>query len=107
MANKEAREKWTIESVTPVITETILATEGVASLQPVPPISQGVLITNIFGNVDVDIFVNRIKEILEDPDLYGKMCQKSLDIFNEKLTIKTMVDKYFAIYKRIYSSQLK
>ncbi len=56
---------------------------------------------------DVDIFVNRIKEILEDPDLYGKMCQKSLDIFNEKLTIKTMVDKYFAIYKRIYSSQLK
>ena len=58
MANKEAREKWTIESVTPVITETILATEGVASLQPVPPISQGVLITNIFGNVDVDIFGN-------------------------------------------------
>lgn len=56
---------------------------------------------------DLDVFVKRIEEILEDPDLYGKMCQKSLDIFNEKLTIKTMVDKYSAIYKRVYSDQLK
>jgi len=58
MANKDVREKWTVESVTPVIEETVLATEGVASLQSVPPISQGVLIKNIFGSVDVDIFVN-------------------------------------------------
>ncbi|MBR5696052.1 MAG: glycosyltransferase [Paludibacteraceae bacterium] len=52
---------------------------------------------------DADIFAKRIKEILEDSSLYEKMCQKSLDIFNEKLTYQTMVDKYLAIYNRIYN----
>ena len=59
MASKDAKEKWTIESITPVVTETVLATENVAALQPMPPIApQGVMITNIFGNVDMDVFVN-------------------------------------------------
>ena len=58
MANKDIIEKWTAESVTPVVAESVLATEGVASFQPVPPLSNGVLITNLFGNADVDIFVN-------------------------------------------------
>ena len=48
MANKED-----------IIINTVLATEGVASLQPMPAIApQGVMITNIFGNADMDIFVN-------------------------------------------------
>lgn len=52
---------------------------------------------------DVDLFVNHIQEILEDPDLYERMCKRSLEIFNEKLTIQTMVDRYSAIYTRLYN----
>ena len=58
MANKDPKEKWTVESVTPVITDTVLATEGVASLQPMPPIHQGIIITNLFGSVGIDVYVN-------------------------------------------------
>ena len=54
-----------------------------------------------------DIFAERIEEILEESALYEKMCQKSLDIFNEKLTCQTMIDKYLAIYNRIYKNHSK
>jgi len=58
MANKESKEKWTAESVMPVITEAVLSTDGVAGLVQMQPLHQGVLIANLFGNVDIDIFVN-------------------------------------------------
>lgn len=60
MATKDNKdkEKGTIEYVLPIVTQTVLDTQGVASFQPAAPIHQGVLITNIFGNVEIEIYVN-------------------------------------------------
>ena len=42
-----------------LIKDVVLATDGVASLADLPPIAaDGVLITNLFGNVEVEIYVN-------------------------------------------------
>ena len=58
MATKEQKEKQTAESITSIVAPVVLATEGVASMQPVPAVPSGILITSIFGNMDIDVFVN-------------------------------------------------
>lgn len=58
MASKEQKEKSAPDFVVPLIKEAVLSTKGVASLQEAPPIHSGVILTNLFGNVELEVFVN-------------------------------------------------
>ena len=58
MANKETKERSSFEYAEQFIRKAVLSTDGIAGIQELPPIHDGVFITNIFGNLDVDIFVN-------------------------------------------------
>ena len=57
MASKEQKERATIEFAAPLVKQAVLATEGVAGLYERPPITDGVLMTNIFGNVEIEVYV--------------------------------------------------
>jgi len=48
---------------------------------------------------DAELFAEKIVEILENKELYGKMSQKSTQIFEEQLTIEKMVEQYLKIYQ--------
>lgn len=48
-----------------------------------------------------DIFVEKIKYILENNDAYNEFSKKSLDIFEKHLTIEKMVEGYMDIYKLV------
>ena len=58
MASSDPKEKSSFAYAEQFIRKAVLATEGIAGIQELPPIHDGVFITNIFGNLDVDIFVN-------------------------------------------------
>ena len=50
-----------------------------------------------------ELFAQKIDRILTDSNLYAKMSQRSLDIFESELTIDRMVNGYMEIYKSINS----
>ena len=54
----ETKEKVSMEQASSMITEVVLETEGVAGLAEMPPISNGVFISNFFGKTDIDISIN-------------------------------------------------
>ena len=58
MANKEQKEKMSIEAATQLVESTVLEVKGAASLNETPPIHNGVFMANLFGNVEVDIWLN-------------------------------------------------
>lgn len=58
MANKEQKEKTTLEQAEKLVREAVLETPGVASVQPAPPIMDGIFMSNLFGNLEIEIFVN-------------------------------------------------
>ena len=58
MANKDQKEKTTLEQAEKLVREAVLATPGVASIQPTPPVMDGIFMSNLFGNLEIDIFVN-------------------------------------------------
>ena len=44
----------------------------------------------------------RIKDILSDADLYGKMCQAAMETYLRSFTVDKMVNGYLEIYSRIF-----
>ena len=61
MASKETgeiKEKVSLEQASLMISKVVLETEGVAGLADMPPISNGVFISNFFGKMDIDISIN-------------------------------------------------
>lgn len=58
MPNKDQKEKTTLEQAEKLVREAVLETPGVASIQPTPPIMDGIFMSNLFGNLEIDIFVN-------------------------------------------------
>ena len=48
---------------------------------------------------DAEVFAEKIAKILEDKNLSEKMAQKSKQIFEEHLTIETMIEQYQKIYQ--------
>ena len=57
MASKEQKEKTGSDYNDQVIRKAVLATPGVACVQDLPPIHDGIIITNLLGISDVDIFI--------------------------------------------------
>ena len=60
MAAKEAgetKEKISMEQASAMIAKAVLENEGIASLADMPPISNGVFISNFFGNLEIEISV--------------------------------------------------
>ena len=57
MANREAREKPTAEAQS-AVEKAVLKTPGVSRLIEKQPITKGVLITSLFGKVEIEIYVN-------------------------------------------------
>ena len=53
----ETKEKVSLEQASAMISKAVLDTEGVAGLYETPPISNGVFISNFFGNVEIDISI--------------------------------------------------
>ena len=88
MANREVSEaeKGTVDFAARVISETVLATEGVASLLPVPPIHKGVIVTNLFGNVEVEIFVV-VDYGVNIPELSWEIQERVKDAFAEQTSL--------------------
>ena len=54
----EIKEKVSMEQASSMISGVVLETEGVAGLAEMPPISNGVFISNFFGKMDIDISIN-------------------------------------------------
>ena len=50
---------------------------------------------------NAELFAQKIDQILTDSELYTKMSQNSLNIFEKELTIDRMVEGYMNIYKSI------
>lgn len=48
-----------------------------------------------------ELFAKRIKQILDNEELYNSMSEASLDIYNKELTVDRMVDGYLKIYNSI------
>ena len=46
-----------MEQASSIISSVVLETEGVAGLADMPPISNGVFISNFFGKLDIDISI--------------------------------------------------
>ena len=57
MATKDSKEK-NQPDLTSVISEAVVKTGGVAGLVNMQPITNGVLATNLFGNLEIEIYVN-------------------------------------------------
>ena len=57
-SNKEQKEKNVPEAASAIVARTVLSIPGVASLSEAPPIHNGVFMTNIFGKMDVDIYLD-------------------------------------------------
>ena len=57
MATKDTKEK-NQPDLTSVISDAVLKTRGVAGLVNMQPIANGVLATNLFGNLEIEIYVN-------------------------------------------------
>ena len=60
MAAKETgdqKEKISLEQASSMIVKAVLDTKGVASLAEIPPISNGVFISNLFGKIEVDVSI--------------------------------------------------
>ena len=57
MATKEPKEKSQTELITETVTEAVLNTHGVSGLVKMQPIVNGVLITNLFGNMEIEIYL--------------------------------------------------
>ena len=60
MATKEQKEKSQSELLYETVTDAVLKTHGVSGLVNIQPIANGVLITNLFGNVEIEIYLRVI-----------------------------------------------
>jgi glycosyltransferase involved in cell wall biosynthesis len=47
---------------------------------------------------EAQAFAEKIQYILENENVYKQFCEKSLEIYNEKLTVEKMVQGYLKIY---------
>ena len=59
MANQEQKNKAQTDTQT-LIEQAVLGTPGVSRLVEKQPIARGVLLTSLFGNTDIEIYVNVI-----------------------------------------------
>ena len=50
---------------------------------------------------DAELFAEKIRYILENDEIYNRMSQASLSIYNDSLTVDKMVSKYYDLYKTI------
>ena len=57
MATKEQKEMSQSELLAKTVTDAVLKTHGVSGLVNMQPITNGVLITNLFGNVEIEIYL--------------------------------------------------
>ena len=55
--SKKTKDKSSSE-LSALISNTVLDIPGVSSMAEVPPISGGIFISNIFGKLDIEIFIN-------------------------------------------------
>ncbi len=53
----EVKEKTSLEQASSMISKVVLETEGVASLAEMPPISNGIFISNLFGKLEIDVSI--------------------------------------------------
>ena len=57
MATKDQKDKNQSELLTKTVTDAVLKTHGVSGLVNMQPITNGVLVTNLFGNVEIEIYL--------------------------------------------------
>ena len=57
MATKDQKEKSQSELLTKTVEDAVLKTHGVSGLVNMQPIANGVLVTNLFGNVEIEIYL--------------------------------------------------
>ena len=56
--SSETKEKVSMDQVSSMISKVVLETEGVAGLADMPPISNGIFISNFFGKMEIDISIS-------------------------------------------------
>lgn len=52
-----------------------------------------------------DLFVEKIKYVLDDPKIYNDFSQHSLMLYNQKFTAQKMIGNYYNLYRTIYEKR--
>ena len=52
-----------------------------------------------------DLFVEKIKYVLDDPKIYNDFSQHSLMLYNQKFTAQKMIENYYNLYRTIYEKR--
>ena len=53
-----------------------------------------------------DLFAEKIKQLLEDKNLYSSFCKASFQSFQSRLTVDSMVDGYLKVYNKLINKQI-
>ena len=50
--------------------------------------------------IKAELFIEKISEILENPNIYDEMSNNAIKLFENQLTVEIMVNKYLKLYQQ-------